>query len=467
MRFMRNLIWIVLLLWECFMNVIWAFPASDTIVYRMRLPDDVLKIGVLSDAQFPENDELLTPGHFGVVMNGPKHALRAFTYLKSENVAAIIMNGDMVNAAGENAYRTYNLLLNSLFGKKRVGMPLLIYPMGNHEFYGEDAEKLFLGQVGLPLNAHYVLNGFHFISISCSDGNGGYSSDRLEYLRVHLEMASKESKNKPIVVVSHMPFDVDGFCGGKWESPQSKEMYRILKDYPQVVYLSGHSHYPLFDDKSFLQSDFTMVNTGSISYFDLDWNWNADGITLNEELPNEYVNPHLIGIYQQADISGRDEVNLGWMMTIDSKDNRLTLQRIDYDLRRPFGKTIVLSDWSTKKNFTYTVDWLENTSSRPTFDKRTSINISFCTQGVVDVSFDAACHDVLVKYYEMEVVDPNKKTKFVRFLAKGYYKGWDFPYKEHICYSACSLRGKYSLRIRAVDCWGKKSRWLEASFKVE
>ncbi len=29
-----------------------------------------------------------------------------------------------------------------------------------------------------------------------------------------------------------------------------KEFYQILSAYPQVVYLCGHSHYPLFDDLS-------------------------------------------------------------------------------------------------------------------------------------------------------------------------------------------------------------------------
>lgn len=41
------------------------------------------------------------------------------------------------------------------------------------------------------------------------------------------------------------------------------------------------------------------------------------------------------------------------------------------------------------------------------------------------------------------------------------------PYKEHIHYRGCHKNGKYSLRIRAINCWGEKSKWLKTSFLVE
>lgn len=442
---------------------VWSVPI-DTTVVRLSLPDTVLRVGILSDAQFPENDELLSLGHFPVVMNGPKHILRALNYFKQEKVNLMIFNGDMVNAAnGENAYLTYNKLLNYVFGKDKNDWPLLIYPMGNHEFYGHDAEAVFERHVGLPLNTHYVLNGIHFISVSCSDSRGGYSPQRLEYLRKHLVMADCEKGDRPIVVISHMPFDVDGFCGGKWDSPQSEEMYRILSDYPQIVYLSGHSHYPIFDEKSFLQRDFTMVNTGSTSYFDLDWNEKNGRLDMNQ--PNEYLNPHLIGIFSQADIVGRDEVNHGWIMTIDSRDGKSTLQRVDYNLQRPFGRPIVLSTYE-KESFRYTNEGWHRMAAVPFFGRSTTVEVFVSEQHEVDICFDAADNRVLVKQYEMEIEGPDHKVHKIRFLARGYYGGWDLPYKEYVRYRACTSKGKYELRIRAVSCQGKKSEWISTTFTV-
>lgn len=160
-----------------------ASLSVDTVVKRIRINRELLNIGIISDAQFPENDENLSVGHLGVVMNGPKHVHRALNYFKKMSVDMIIMNGDMVNSpSGGNAYNTYNMLLDDVYGKERTGMPLLIYPMGNHEFYSSNAENLYKDNVELPLNSHYVVNGIHFIGVSCSDGNGGYTEDRLEYL---------------------------------------------------------------------------------------------------------------------------------------------------------------------------------------------------------------------------------------------------------------------------------------------
>lgn len=461
----------IFFLWACifcFVGMsVQADLSSDTLIQRIRTNKKVLTIGILSDAQFPENDEMLSPGHWGVVMNGPKHVLRVFEYLKEKHCDLIIMNGDMVNAAhGGNAYRTYNMILDYVFGKERKAMPPLVYPMGNHEFYGDRAEECFMEQVQLPLNVHYVLDGIHFISISCSDSNGGYSSERMEYLKKHLNIACCESKDKPVIVVSHMPFETGGLWGGKWKSPQADEMYQILSAYPQVVYFSGHSHYALFDERSLVQKDFTMVNTGSTSYFDLDWSVSIDGKKLDMNKPNEYLNPHLIGIFRQADIPGRDEVNQGWMMSINTQNGKLSLQRVNYNEGVPFGSPIVLSDWSGRY-FPYTVKRLQEKSRTPAFDDKASVDVLVREPGVADICFDAALKGDLVKHYEIEVDDPNGSVTILRFLAKGYYGGIDVPYKEHIRYYNCLQKGKYLLRIKAINSFGKISSLLVKEFVVQ
>lgn len=443
-----------------------SFSSVDTLVNRYLIPHTNLTVGILSDAQFPENDELLSVGHFGVVMNGPKHVYRALSDLKKREVDLIVMNGDMVNAAsGGNAYRTYNLLLDHVFGKERKNMPPLIYPMGNHEFYGADAEAQFMNSVKLPLNTHHVLNGIHIIGISCSDGNGGYSQDRLDYLKYHLSVAHKENPKMPILVVSHMPFNVGGFFGGQWDSSQSDEMYEILSAYPQVVYFCGHSHYPLFDDLCIVQQDFTIINTGTTSYFDLDWNVLKDGKTLDVQRDNEYMNPDLIGIYNQADIPGRDDVNEGWIMDIDTQSGKLVLQRMNYNLSRPFGRKIILEDLYLK-NFSYHPDKQRLAASCPRFSVDASIFLSESGVGRVDVCFNAALPDVLVKHYILCVTGPDGKKQEVRFLARGYYGGFDFPYMEHINFRGCKNKGTYLFQVKAVSCFGKESKWLESNFTV-
>ena len=47
-------------------------------------------------------------------------------------------------------------------------------------------------------------------------------------------------------------------------------MFNLLKNYHEVICISGHSHYSLRNTKSIWQGDFTVVNTQSIGYVDLD-----------------------------------------------------------------------------------------------------------------------------------------------------------------------------------------------------
>lgn len=43
-----------------------ASLSVDTVVKRIRINRELLNIGIISDAQFPENDENLSVGHWGV-----------------------------------------------------------------------------------------------------------------------------------------------------------------------------------------------------------------------------------------------------------------------------------------------------------------------------------------------------------------------------------------------------------------
>lgn len=87
--------------------------------------------------------------------------------------------------------------------------------------------------------------------------------------------------------------------------------------------------------------------------------------------------------------------------------------------------------------------------------------------GRVDVCFNAALPDVLVKHYVLCVTGPDGKKQEVRFLARGYYGGFDFPYMEHINFRGCKSKGTYFFQIKAVSCFGKESEWLESNFTVK
>lgn len=102
-------------------------------------------------------------------MNGAEHLIKALKYFKSQDVDLLILNGDIVNSTGDYAsYSAYNKVLDYVYGEERTNAPHIIYPMGNHEFYGANQEHEFYKATGLPLNTRTVINGYSFISISNS-----------------------------------------------------------------------------------------------------------------------------------------------------------------------------------------------------------------------------------------------------------------------------------------------------------
>lgn len=156
----------------------------------------------------------------------------------------------------------------------------------------------------------------------------------------------------------------------------------------------------------------------------------------------------------------------GWIIDIDTQSGKLVLQRMNYNLSRPFGRKIILENLYLK-NFSYHPDKQRLAASCPRFSADASISLSESGVGRVDVCFNAALPDVLVKHYVLCVTGPDGKKQEVRFLARGYYGGFDFPYMEHINFRGCKSKGTYFFQIKAVSCFGKESEWLESNFTVK
>lgn len=100
----------------------------------------------------------------------------------------------------------------------------------------------------------------------------------------------------------------------------------------------------------------------------------------------------------------------------------------------------------------------------PYFKKGSHINCFVCDDGVVDICFNSASPDVLTKHYMMIIADPDGNQKKIRFLAKGYYQGFDLPYMEHVRYYGSKKKGKYQVKIKAVSCLGKESSFLQSDY---
>ena len=455
-----------------------------------------IKVGIISDAQLPQVEKHLYGWDYSTVMNGGDHLIRALKYYQSQNVDLLIFNGDIVNATGDYAaYSAYNKILDYVYGEDRINMPHIIYPMGNHEFYGGNQEHNFYKSTGLPLNTRTIVNGYSFISISNSKlekgdeelaesngtlADGTYNQERINFLKNQLEVAEKEAPDKPIFVFLHMPIS-DIVNGGHWATPQYEKIYNILKEYPQAVVFTSHSHYCLSDERAIMQKEFTVVNTGTTSYFDFDWFDNEDDNESNNYpkdisqkdlvfqgkgvLDNKdyMVNPQLIGIYKPEDVPDRNNVNNGYLMYVDTQSNSFTLKKVNLNTGIEFGEEFTMSSFE-KSSFTRTAEKLGK-GIAPTFGNA-EISAESTSNGVV-VNFDCANQNVPIKYYIYEIEDEGGTKTYVRFFGNNYILGSNVMYTEQNKIRGLD-KGKYLLRVYAVNSFNKISdECLSTEFTVK
>lgn len=215
---------------------------------------------------------------------------------------ALVVNGDITSRGYDFEYQAVQDVLDNNPHPKNVW-----YSIGNHEFYvpkwknpqtlaqstwpnGTKEEELFQNFYRFSGEEKVYhkkeIKGYPFLFLGTEKymkyhdpklWDEVYLSDeQLDWLKENLEWYSKEDKNKPIFIFSHHVLP-DSISGSK-QSPYLRDyldvdkLLDILKDYPQVVFFTSHTHWDLnlpdwAGTKKVEGGDkrgFTVVNTAGI-----------------------------------------------------------------------------------------------------------------------------------------------------------------------------------------------------------
>ena len=184
------------------------------------------------------------------------------SYKKLDAVYAV---GDFANSGSETQMRKFKAALDK-YCKEETQYCLM---MASHEYHGggvEKAHELFKEIFDIPVDNHRVINGFHFISMTCSHACE-FEDDKVEFAKKALKEAREADPKKPIFFFQH-PHITDTVSGSIYWADE--KFYTTFMDFPQVIDFSGHSHVPINDPRSIYQKHFTALGTGSLSYFELD-----------------------------------------------------------------------------------------------------------------------------------------------------------------------------------------------------
>ncbi|MEG0528025.1 MAG: LamG-like jellyroll fold domain-containing protein [Longicatena sp.] len=344
---------------------------------------------------------------------------------KSFDVQAIMVNGDVVgcndpeNTAHnkgddtmvEGWYRAVDQVLSQNFGDDVKVM----LSSGNHDiadlmgdvfdenhkddgtwFYG-DSDSKYVG------NFHTDVNGFDFITLDYNgEYNYGYTGQRKGYqdfLKQTLQSITSDTDydaTKPIFIQAHSGY-AGTSLGGEFHSDydtMGNDLQTILKDYPQAIIFSAHTHFSVEQETSIYQNNFTFVENGSMNYMYLD-------------TPADFVE----GGYFNSNTGNKDTTERTCNFISILEDGSTVIRRFDVSNQRWIGMPWVIETAKGKEGFQYTND--TRSTIAPWFDESATITTQEVLEESVVLKFSQAYDDELVNYYEVQITDAatNKPVK--------------------------------------------------------
>ncbi len=158
--------------------------------------------------------------------------------------------------------------------------PPLHLLMGNHDYWGGNQtqfESIFAQHVAASLfvaeqNTRALLDGVTIIKLN---GPGSYAVDEMDYtiaydfLAMALEEAAVNRPDDAILVMAHEPPKYmqlpETYEFGNYGQDTSRDMIRLIEQYPQCRMFSGHIHNPL-DIPETVNNDlgFTSIHTSTV-----------------------------------------------------------------------------------------------------------------------------------------------------------------------------------------------------------
>ena len=289
---------------------------------------------------------------------------------------------------------------------------------------------------------HAVIGGFHFIGLSVSrDLLEHYDLGQLLWLKKQLDAAVKDDPNKPVFVMHH-EHNLNTVYGSsaydRWCVPHFNA---ILKQYPQVVDFSGHSHYPLNDPRSIWQGAYTAIGTGGLYYSE----FTVDGL--------RKVRP--ADAYDTAAC---------WIVEVNAQGD-LRLRGLDIE-QNSFLCEYVLKNPSDPNNRDFTPEKRKAASAAPQFAAGAALKaepkFSVCT---VTVPAARSSDGMPVVLYRAKAVDRFGYVAAREWALPSYYRA--VPQNTVTLDLQPLAKGTYTVTVVAETAYGVQSEPLKTVVEVE
>lgn len=300
---------------------------------------------------------------------------------KNPKVEALFICGDFTNNGTAEQYQKITTLIN----EKLPSTVKAYYMLGNHDTYevktSTDAYEQYTGQ---PFYQYIEKGGYPFITISVDPTRGGsadYHADGIKFLKDNLANAALAYKNRPIFVFSHSPSTHTPW-GAKWGY---NTIHEILKDYPQVIHFTGHTHYTIEDERSIWQDKYTWINVGPSNYANI-----STDVTPAYEYP----------------ASGK-KITEAIVVDIDENTN-IKVSRLDTYNEEELKTPWLIEAPHNGTRFKYSGD-MQNRTDKDAAPLMNGVpQVTDITEYACNVTFDQGTDDSFIWHYKVEAVNTSK-----------------------------------------------------------
>lgn len=394
-----------------------------------------LTVGIISDSQLnaslKEVDLVFT-----------HHLERSLDVLKEHNIDVLIFVGDISNSGTNYAFNTFKQLFDKVFKDQK---PILNIIMGNHDFWAGMRipfiqQKRFYDEIGEKPSGHKIINGFHFINWSSSNGVAVFDYLDTHWANKEIKKAVNEDPKKPVFVVTHFAPKGTMYGSDKWGT---RKITKVLKKYPQVISLSGHSHFSLIDERSIWQGEFTAIQTQATAYIELEKGKENGPVPRDEFDSTECSRSNYMGL----------------IMNVNS--TQVGIKRISLEKNNFYGEPWTIDIPISKDNFKYEFKKRKEIAKAPVFEGDKTITIIYFQKDIYQIKFKQALHENFVHSYRI-VISNQKTIKEYLYFSDFYLLKEDR--KEYITLKLPQIQIEiaHSILIYAIESFGKESEPIEA-----
>lgn len=363
---------------------------------------------------------------------------------KYNKVDAFLFVGDITNIGTLNSFNKFNNIINENIKSESK----LMVSLGNHDFYSDPSNTVdnFRNVFNSYEDEHLLINGFHFIKISPSDGNH-YNEEKQNWLDNELLKASLDTPSLPIFVMQHHHINGTVYGSTVWGV---EELTHILNKYPQVVDFSGHSHFPIIDERNIHQDKFTSIGTGTLSYYELGLN----GVASEFIFPTDYQG----GYSKYKNNNTRDAAQFQIIEVNKSGDIRIIGYDLIFDniifkryINNPATRTTSISEET------------ETNSGVPIFLFHNKLNVLNIDVNSVSFVIPKPWTKVNVESYIVKVYKDDELVQKIHRLS-GYVYFYNYETKCYI--ENLESNTNYTIKVYAVNVYNKISEPLEINIKT-